>query len=261
MQNITKRHNYILEKLARFGSVRIADIAEELGVTTVTIRNDLNILEADGLVYRIHGGARQANPHVTDMKVTVKDNINREAKRNIAQRAATLIEDNDSIIIGDGSTVYAFAEEIKTRSLQHLNIVTPFLRIGLLFNDMDNVNVVQLGGTVHRESLSVLGEDASRALEDCVCSKVFLGADGIDIENGLTTSTIEGAKLLRKMIRTASKTIVLADSTKFGQRGFGHICDIGDIDTIITNDEVSEEVATALEEAGVKLIVATRPDF
>ncbi len=256
MQNITKRHNYILEKLAQYGSVRIADMAEELGVTTVTIRNDLNILEADGMVYRIHGGARQVNPHVTDIKVFVKDNINREEKVKIARRAVELIEDNDSIVMGDGSTVYAFAEEIRAHQFQHLNIVTPFIRIGLLFNDMDNVNVVQLGGTIHRESLSVLGDAAMKALDDCVCSKVFLGADGIDIENGMTTSTIEGAKLLRKMIQTASKTIVLADTSKFGQRGFGHICSIEDIDVIITDDGISEQVAASIEEAGVDLIIA-----
>ncbi len=254
MLSIAERHNYILEKLAKHGFVRITEIADELGVTRVTIRSDFKILEDKGLLYRMRGSARLANPHVADLKVSVKDRMNHDAKIRIARKAVEFLDQNDSILIGDGSTAYAFAEEIKNHSFKHLNIVTPFLRIGLLFNDMDNVNVLQLGGTVHRESLSVLGDEASRALDDCVCSKVFFGVDGIDPENGATTSTIEGAKLTRKMMKTASQSILLADSSKFGQRGFGYICPVEDIDLIITNQGVPDETVSAITDAGVDLI-------
>ena len=110
------------------------------------------------------------------------------------------------------------------RQWHHLNIVTPFLRLGVLLNEAENVNVVQLGGTVHKKSLSVLGEEASRSLDDCICSKLFFGVDGIDLEHGITTSTLDEAKLTRKMMKASSQNIVLADSSKFGQRGFGRIC-------------------------------------
>lgn len=251
MLSIAERHKYILDKLNKYGFVRITDVANELGVTKVTIRKDVKILESKGLLYKVHGSARPA----TDLDVHVKDNINRDAKRLIAQRAVELLDDNDSIIIASGSTIYSFAEEIKMRQWHHLNIVTPFLRLGVLLNEAENVNVVQLGGTVHKKSLSVLGEEASRSLDDCICSKLFFGVDGIDLEHGITTSTLDEAKLTRKMMKASSQNIVLADSSKFGQRGFGRICALEDIDVIITDDGIPEQMVTIVEEAGVDLII------
>lgn len=255
MLSIAERHKYILDTLNKRGFVRITDVANELGVTKVTIRKDVKILESKGLLYKVHGSARPANPHVSDLDVHVKDTINRDAKRAIARRAVALLDDVDSVIVASGSTIYAFAEEICSRTWRHLNIVTPFLRLGVLLNDVENVNVVQLGGAVHRKSLSVSGEEAIRALDDCRCSKVFFGVDGIDIDHGVTTSTIEEARLTRRMMAAASQTIVLADSSKFGQRGFGRIGSLEDIDVIVTEAELPEQMAAALEEAGVDVIV------
>ena len=231
MLSIAERHKYILDNLNKYGFVRITDVANELGVTKVTIRKDVKILESKGLLYKVHGSARPANPHVADMDVHVKDNINRDSKRLIAQRALELLEDNDSIIVASGSTIYAFAEEIKARQWHHLNIVTPFLRLGVLL------------------------EEAARSLDDCICSKLFFGVDGIDLEHGITTSTIDEAKLTRKMMKASSQNIVLADSSKFGQRGFGRICALEDIDVIITDDRISEQMVAIVEEAGVDLII------
>lgn len=255
MLSIAERHKYILDSLNKHGFVRITDVANELGVTKVTIRKDIKILESKGLLYKVHGSARPANPHVADLDVHVKDNINRDAKRRIAQRAAEMLGETDSIIMASGSTVYAFAEEIKMRMWHHLNIVTPFLRLGVLLNESENVNVVQLGGSVHKKSLSVLGEEAARELDDCICSKVFFGVDGIDPEHGITTSTIDEAKLTRRMMHAASQVIVLADSSKFGQRGFGRICALEDIDVIVTDERIPEQMISIIEEAGVDLII------
>ena len=90
MLSIAERHKYILDNLTKYGFVRITDVANELGVTKVTIRKDIKILESKGLLYKVHGSARPANPHVTDLDVHVKDNINRDAKRRIAQRAVAM---------------------------------------------------------------------------------------------------------------------------------------------------------------------------
>ncbi len=257
MLSIAERHKYILDHLSKYGFVRITDVANELGVTKVTIRKDVKILESKGLLYKVHGSARPANPHVSDVDVHVKATIHSEAKRKIAARAVECVSDSDSIIIASGSTIYAFAEELNARQWQHLNVATPYLRLGVLFNENEQINTVQLGGTVHKKSLSTQGDYAERALEDFVCSKLFIGVDGIDIEHGVTTSTIDEARLTRKMMRSASKTIVLADSSKFGQRGFGCICSLEDVDMIITDGAVAipEQMAQEIEDAGVDLVV------
>lgn len=255
MLSIAERHKYILDHLQKYGFVKITDIANELKVTKVTIRKDIKILEGSGLLYKVHGSARLVNPHVVDTDVHVKSNINREAKIRIAERAVQFIEDNDSIVIASGSTVFAFVEQIKKRPLNHLNIVTTFLKVGELLNEFENINVVQLGGCIHKQSLSVIGDSAERALTDCSCSKVFFGIDGIDLDHGVTTSTIEEARLTRAMMNAASKSIILTDSSKFGQRGFGRICALDDIDVIITDDNIPKHMITLVEEAGVDLII------
>ena len=95
----------------------------------------------------------------------------------------------------------------------------------------------------------------ARELDDCICSKVFFGVDGIDLEHGITTSTIDEAKLTRRMMRAASQVVVLADSSKFGQRGFGRICALEDIDVIVTDERIPEQMISIIEEAGVDLII------
>ena len=255
MTKTTERHQALLHMLNARGYATIDELTKCFSVTPQTIRKDIKILESKGLLYKVHGSARPANPHVADLDVHVKDNINRDAKRRIAQRAAEMLGETDSIIVASGSTVYAFAEEIKMRMWHHLNIVTPFLRLGVLLNESENVNVVQLGGSVHKKSLSVLGEEAARELDDCICSKVFFGVDGIDPEHGITTSTIDEAKLTRRMMHAASQVIVLADSSKFGQRGFGRICALEDIDVIVTDERIPEQMISIIEEAGVDLII------
>lgn len=256
MLSIAERHKYILDKLNEHGFIRITDVAEELGVTKVTIRNDVKILESRGLLYKVHGSARLANPHIGDRDLETKSLLNREAKQRIAARAVELINDGDSIMISAGSTTYALAEVIyNTMSQSTLNVVTPFLKVSEMLCSMPNIRVEQLGGRVHRKSCATFGEGADQALQNIVCSTFFLGVDGIDLDIGVTTSTIEEAQLSHKMINISSKTVVLADSSKFGQRGFGHVASLDEIDVIITDKGITKEMREAIEEAGIELIL------
>ena len=256
MLSIAERHIYILEKLDKYGFIRITDVAEELGVTKVTIRKDVKILESKGLLYKVHGSARPANPHIADRDLMTKSSLNRELKHRIASRAAEMIEDNDSIMISAGSTTYALAEVLRAMvPSKTLNVVTPFLKVSALLNEVDTIRVEQLGGKVYKNSFATFGENASLPLDSMVCSKFFVGVDGIDPEVGVTTSTIEEALLSRKMIAASSKTVVLADSSKFGQHGFGCIATLEDVDTIITDSAISPEMRKIVEDAGVELII------
>ena len=249
MLSIAERRKYILDSLNRHGFVRVADMAAEMNVTKATVRKDMEFLESRNLLYRTHGSASPVNPLVQDVSVHVKSAVNSEIKQKIAVEAAGLICPDDSVFIASGSTVYAFAERI--RPVGHLNVVTPSLRVAMLMNESEETTVTVLGGVLYKKSLSVLGEEAARSLDDCICSKLFFGVDGIDLEHGITTSTIDEAKLTRKMMKASSQNIVLADSS----RGFGRICALEDIDVIITDDRISEQMVAIVEEAGVDLII------
>lgn len=255
MLSIAERHKYILEKLEKYGFIRITDVAEELGVTKVTIRKDVNMLERKGLLFKSHGSARLANPHIANRDLTTKSTLNREAKRRIAERAAEMIDQEDSIMISAGSTTYALAEVIHDMSPSlNLNVVTPFLKISALLNEVETILVEQLGGRVYKKSFATRGESASETLDTMVCSKFFVGVDGFDPDYGITTSTIEEAVLSRKMMATASKVIVLADSSKFGHHGFGRVSSIDEIDVVITDKDIAPEMVKIIEDAGIELI-------
>lgn len=254
--SIAERHKYIIDVLHRTGFIRIADIAKELGVTKVTVRKDVRALENDGILCRVHGSARLADSRA-DEEPAERVDCRYVLKRAIARLAARLPAADDSIVAGAGSTLLAFGEELRLRSWQRLNVVTSSLRLALLLGETEHVCVVQLGGEVAGPMLSVRGEEAARMLEECSCSTAFIGAFGIDPVQGVVTSeSIEEAKLLRRMMRAATRTVVLADSSKFGRGGFGRICALSEVDTIVTDGEIPAPVARAVEEAGVRLLVA-----
>lgn len=254
MMSIAERHNYILDKLKEQQYVKVSEIAEELNVTTVTIRKDLKTLEERNLLFRTHGSAMPVNPFVPDMSVKIKGKLKNEEKRRIAIAAAKLIEENDSIIISAGSTNYKFAEQIEPKG--HLNVVTSSLPVSILLNDIPDVSITQLGGTLYKKSLSVRGEYAAAAFNDLTCSKLFLGVDGIDKEHGITNSNIDEALLSKRMIDASSKIIVLADSSKFGKRGFGKVCSLERVDIIITDSGITDSTMSLLDNLGIKVIIA-----
>ncbi len=253
MISIAERHKYILEKLNRDGFVKVKEIAEELNVTLVTIRKDLKNLEEKKLLYRTHGSASPVNPQITDINLQVKEKIQIDEKRRIAQAACKLIEENDSIIIASGSTVNIFAEELKP--VNHLTAVTASLKTSILLNKRNDIDVIQLGGVVRKNSFSVIGDFAPKIFEVLTCLKLFMGVDGIDREYGVTNSNIEEAILNKKMMKASLKTIILTDSTKFGRRGFGKICNLDEVDVIITDSGIPNTVAKAIEELGIELII------
>lgn len=255
MLSIAERHKIILEALNKNGFVKITDIAQELGVTTVTIRKDIKILAEKGLLYKVHGSARATNPHVVDTDFKIKHAFNMEAKNQIAARLVEMIDSNDSLIISSGSTAFTVATHLmQNTSLQNINVVTSFLKIAVLLSESENFNVIQLGGPVRHTSLSTKADESWGSF-DFICNKFILGVDGIDAEFGISTSTIEEARLCQRMINHASKTIVVADSSKFGQRGFGHICGFDNIDMLITDRNAPEQMIQIIEDAGVEVVL------
>ena len=253
MISIAERHKHILDCLARDGYVRVAEMAKELDVTTVTIRKDLKYLEEKKLLYRTHGSASPVNPQTQEVEVREKEKIHIDEKRRIAMAAAQLIEPDDSIIIASGSTVQMLGDFIQPQG--HLTVVTSSLKTAVQLNSMDRVDVIQLGGNVRKNSLSAVGVYTSQFFEQITCSKLFLGVDGIDLDYGITNSNIEEALLNIKMIEASQRTIIMADSSKFGRRGFGRICNLGRIDVIITDSGITASVTRAIEDAGIELII------
>src|SRR5688572_17860472 len=253
MSSLPERHQYILARVKKEGKVNVLDLCKDLNVSSVTIRKDLKLLEDKSLLYRTHGGATAGNPYTVDKPVNEKEKIRSEEKMDIGAAAAKLIEPDDCIIIASGTTVLSLARNIKPEG--HLTVITAALNVATELNHHPQVEVLVLGGILRKSSSSATGLYAERVLDDFSCSKLFLGVDGIDLDFGLTTTHVQEAQLNRKMIAASQKTIVLADSSKFGKRGFGRICGLEDVEQIITDSGISDHLVEKLKGMGIEITI------
>lgn len=249
-----ERHTAILDSLLKQGSVLVTDLASRLEVSSVTIRKDLTDLEKEGKLYRSHGKAIIINPFTNNRTVSEKEMLNTEEKRLIGLEASKLITPDDSIVLASGTTIHAMARNMRPEN--RLTVVTASLQVAEVLAPYENVELIQLGGNVRHTSLSVVGKYAEMILAGFSFSKLYLGVDGIDLDFGLSTTDMREAEINRAMMKSAQKIIVLADSTKFGRRGFAKICNIEDIDIIITDNRLPQPTRDQIEAMGIELIIA-----
>lgn len=248
------RQSAILEQLLSQESVLVSDLAASLDVSLVTIRKDLTELEKAGKLYRSHGKAILINPFTNNRSVNEKEKLNTEEKQLIGSEAVKMLVKNDSIILASGTTIHALACNIQPEG--KLTVVSASLQATMSLSGNENIDIIQLGGMLRHSSASVVGQYSMEFLRGCSFSKLFLGVDGIDVDFGISTTDIREAELNRAMMQAAQKTIVLADSSKFGRRGFAKISGMEDIDTIITDAKIPHAVAKCIEEMGIDLIIA-----
>ena len=250
---INERHDLIIKELDARGSVSVTDLSSILNVSEVTIRKDLTMLEQKNFLYRAHGKAIKINPYINDRDVNIKEKQNIAEKIAIGKCAADMIEPNDSIIIASGTTVAFLAHEIKP--VGRLTVITASVPVTSILSQKSNIDVIQLGGITRSSSVSVVGPFAEEMLKHFNCSKLYMGVDGIDLECGLTTTNLLEAALNGVMINSAQKVIVLADSSKFGRRGFSRICSLDSVDMIITDSGVQPHILKELRERGIEVRV------
>ena len=251
--NLAERHQFILNSLQKDQYIHVVDLCKDLKVSSVTIRKDLKLLEEKNLLFRTHGGATTNNPYAVDRPVNEKEKIQSTEKNRIGTAAASLLNEGDSIVIASGTTVLYFAKNIPSGI--NLTVVTSALNVALELVREAHIEVIQLGGLLRKSSSSVMGSYAEQILGDFYFNKLFLGVDGIDLDYGLTTTNAMEAHINRKMIQASQKTVVLADSSKFGKRGFGKICGLEEIDHIITDKGISDQIVKHLEGLGVTVTI------
>nr|WP_314896402.1 DeoR/GlpR family DNA-binding transcription regulator [uncultured Flavobacterium sp.] len=256
MTIINRRQEDILKELNQKGYVNVVDLCEIHNVSTVTIRKDLNFLENEKLLHRTHGGASKQPIYAFERDVNDKEGLQVEQKKQIAKEALKYIDNNDYVILGSGSNIHYLSRIIT--GFQKLTVLTPSLRVSLELSKETKIDTIQLGGDVRNSSTSVVGPIAEATLSQFSCNKLFLGADGIHLDFGLSTSNSLEAHLNQAMIDVSEKIIVLADSTKMNIKGFGKICNLDKIDVLITDSGIDPEIKTKLEEIGIYVVVADK---
>jgi DeoR/GlpR family transcriptional regulator of sugar metabolism len=252
-----ERHNLILDTLIKYDHIQVTDLASLLSVSSVTIRKDLTELEKANRLYRSHGKAILINPYINNRSVNEKEKLATVEKHKIGEYAASRIAKDDSIIIGSGSTVTAFARCI--RPTHKLTAITSSLQVADILAGCENIDIIQLGGILRHSSRSVVGKSAEQVLAGFSCSQLFLGVDGIDLDFGITTTDLREAELNRAMMRATQKTIVLADSSKFRRRGFSRIGSMEEVDLVITDSNIPDQMARRMEELGIEYVTVDVP--
>jgi len=240
-----------MDRLKENGYVTVQELSERLGVSEVTIRKDLKLLESNKLLHRSHGSASRMSPIISDRHIDVKEKLFTEEKLRIAKAACRLLEPGDKIIIASGTTLFAFANEIDAS--ENLTVITSSVKVSLTLCYYPQIEIIQLGGIMRKNSVSVIGHYSGNILGSISCDKLFLGVDGIDFDHGMTTSEMNEARLNQQMIDAAQRVIVLADSSKFGKRGFFKICDVAKIQHIITDTGAPPHAVEMMQDRGIEV--------
>lgn len=251
--SIIDRHNAILEILQAQGSASVTDLAERLVVSEVTIRKDLTALEGKHKLYRTHGKAILLSPYIGDRHINEKEKQFVLEKTAIGKAAAQLVMEQDSILIASGTTILYAAKELSEKS--NITVISASVSASSILSQNKDIDVVQLGGMVRESSVSVVGSFAEDMLKYFNCSLLFMGADGVDLDFGVTTTNMMEANLNRMMMDAAQQTVLLVDSSKFGKKGFSKICDLGSIDRVITDDKIPQTYLENLRDLGIEVTI------
>jgi len=254
-KSTVNRRIKILEALKSNGQVNVKELSDALGVTGVTIRNDLAQLEKKNILIRARGGAIKIDQSYLDEDFPLSDKQKKHLleKKEIGKKAAELIEDGNTIIIDSGSTTYQLAKNLN--SFEDLTVITNALNVATLLAEYKNINVIVPGGILRKNSVSLIGILAEKGFKDYFCDKVFLGVDGFDLDFGISTPSPEEAHLNQIMIEMSKEVIVLTDSSKFERRGFAFIAPVNKIQTVVTDKGIRADQKAKLESMGVRVII------
>ena len=255
-RDTSNRRERIVALLREQGSVQIPTLAERFHVSTQTLRKDLNFLDDKGVCTRSSGGAilKRGALSPTEQAIEVKRALYADEKMRIGKSAAALIESDDSVLLDSGTTTLQVARHIDPEA--SLVVVTNDVGIMNELVTRERVQLVLLGGTLRRKNLSFYGTQTERTLQDMHVDKLFLAADGFDIEKGITTHFEPEALLNRMMCQAASEIIVVADSSKFGRICLHKILEPMGIAKLVTDAGIPDSAREALTRIGVEVIVA-----
>lgn len=249
-----ERREKIAKDAHENGRVKVSELSEIYKTSEVTIRKDLEALEAEGQLKRVHGGAVGLNKLYVNMDLSERYKTNSSAKRELAELVANFIDDNDTVFMNAGTTLTYVLRAISDK--KNISLVTNSVQNATEAALYTSFNVILLGGELDTKYQFTYGSDAERQLDNYHAAKCILSVDGISAEAGLTLYYSNEASLARKMVDSAAKTIVVADSSKIGREVFARITDAKKTDILITNSSDKEREIAALKKLGVKIYEA-----
>lgn len=244
----------IKEEVCQNQSVSITQLAEQYGVSEMTIRRDLQKLEELGEVLRTHGGAQPTERMLFEFDFSIKRSENKAAKRAIASVAAELIKPGHRIILDNGTTTLELAMIL--RDYRDITVVTPSLAVAAALQFSDGIETILLGGALRSGRPELTGIVTETILDMFSVDMAFQGSDGIGLDGSLYTEDSRVSQVDRRIRTRAARSYVLADSSKIGAAALISHGFLRDIEALITDDHLSMERQRALKKSGAKIIIA-----
>lgn len=246
-----ERRRHILEILNRDGRVLVVDLAKQFRTSQVTIRKDLDALEANGRIHRSHGGALPARESaLEDPTLREKEKLHRKEKLQIATAAVQMVREGQVVILDSGTTTTAIARAL--RKFQNLTIITNAVNIAAELSG-SSLEVILTGGTLRKNSFSLVGPIAEETLRRLNGDILFLGVDGFDVQHGLTTPNLLEAKVNRAMMDVARIVVAVCDSSKFGRRTLSSIAPPSGVHYLITDRGIPKPDLAAVKKSGIQV--------
>jgi DeoR family transcriptional regulator of aga operon len=248
---IEERRQYIVALAQRHGRVLVEELSQSLGISRITVRKDLDYLQRRGALQRTHGGALlPGTGALSDPSLQEKEGRNSSEKQRISAAAVELVQDGQCVLLDSGTTTTAIARSLKKFS--HLTVITNAVNIAAELSGTD-FEVLLTGGSLRKNSFSLVGPLAEDMLHDMHADILFLGVDGFDLEVGLTTPNVMESRVNRAMVKASSIVVAVCDSTKFNRRSLSKIVDASAIHHVITDSNLPTETADALRGINIKL--------
>ncbi|MGW0811597.1 DeoR/GlpR family DNA-binding transcription regulator [Nonomuraea sp. NPDC002799] len=245
------RHAEIMRRVRLSGATSVSDLASQLGVSPSTIRRDLEVLDRDGTLRRVRGGAlADADADRPFAEVAAVDEHDKEV---VAVRAAQLVADGDVILLDIGTTTMRLARQLRGR---RVTVVTSSLAVLDVLRTDSVTELLLLGGMVRRTYHSLVGVLTEAALSQVVADRVFLGVSGVRPDGQLVDSTLAEVPLKRAMIAAAGQVVLLVDRHKFPGSGALRVCGPEAVDVIVTNHGADESTLRACAAAGAEVLLA-----
>jgi DeoR/GlpR family transcriptional regulator of sugar metabolism len=235
--------------------VGIDELAGELGVSEMTIRRDLDKLQAGGQVRRVHGGAEPAERMIFEFDFVARRQAHRPAKRAIAAAARSLIEPGQRIIIDTGTTTLELAHLL--RDATDLTVLTPSLAVASELQFSQGVRTILLGGQIRRGTPDLTGMVAEAVLDMFAADWAFQGADGIDLDGAMYTADLQIAKVDQKIRQRAGRTVILADGSKIGRTALTRHGYIQQCEALYTDASIDPTHLAALRQLGATVVTAS----
>ena len=245
------RHEEILEILTKLRTITVPELTSRLGVSDVTIRKDLTLLEEMGFVIRSHGSARLAEDTKTLSTINTRKKANLVEKQRIAFKAKSLIREGDTIYIDSGSTSLALAEVVRDMSLR---VITNSIDVMNTLAEESGISLVSLGGNYRKDAGSFLGPLPIEALKNFQIETCFIGATGFLAKGVFSAQNILESQLKEQVINISKRRVILADSSKYEKAAFSVFARSGDVDVLITDSGLSDY--ESLTKLGIEILIS-----